>query len=265
MASFLTLRRYLAPRWLTEGEGELAGYALDLVKNAFMRRVELGAYARIPQNDPTGATTAPPDALEAMGRDRRVVRGMNESAQSYAARLRLWLDDRKRAGNPFALLQKLAEYTGPGPRFRTVDARGNWYTRGPDGSESAVLRQENWNWDGDDTATRWSRFWVILYPLGLWTPSAHAWGDATGPGWGADKTGSLGSTAPHDAVATVRFIVNDWKPAGTRCVNIIVAFDPDSFDPGSPEPDGLWHRWSKNVNGMQVPARLATARYWDGV
>ncbi len=259
-ARFRLLRKFLAPRWLTEGEGELVGYSLDLVKDAWIERLQNGLLARFPQNGPNGET-APPDALAALGRDRRVVRGINETDVSYAARLIRWLDDRKTAGNPFSLMAKLAEYTGPLCSFRTVDARGNWYSRAADGTQSVSLSTGNWNWD-DTPVTKWSRFWVIIYPNGLWT-EGQAWGDPTTQAWG-DLGHTWGSTATPDEVQTIRFLVADWKPAGTRCVNIILAFDATSFDPATPEPNGLWGRWSQVVSGVQVSTRLQTARYWDG-
>lgn len=262
-ARFRTSRRKLAPRWLTEGEGELVGYSLDLIKDAWIERLRLGLLARFPQNGPDGVTFAPDDAIAAMGQDRRVVRGLNETTSSYVGRLLRWLDDRTTSGNPWSLMRKLAEYTGPGPKFRTVDARGNWFTRLANGQEQVTLKAGNWNWDGA-AASRWSRFWVIIYPNGLWLPSPYNWGDASGPDWG-ESLDTIGSTAKPDEVDTIRSIVADWKPAGTKCVNIIVAFDAASFDPLSPEPNGLWGRNSKNVGGVQVPARLSTARYWDGV
>lgn len=262
---FRQIRTRIAPRWLTEGDGGLVGYALDIVKDAFIERLRLGLLARFPDNGPNGET-APEDALYAMGRDRRVVRGIGETDASYAARLRLYIDDRARQGNPFMLMQKLAEYLGPLPSFRTVDARGNWYSRAADGTETSTLDQQNWDWDGTLIGERWSRFWVIVYPNGLWTANSANWGATTfgASGWG-DSTETWGLTAPNTQVTTMRGIVADWMPAGTRCINIIVALDPNSFDPTAPEPDGLWEHWSKTVAGVQVPARLSTARYLDGV
>lgn len=262
-----TLRKRLGPRWLVghDGDdGELLGYVLDVIKDAFLQRIGLGLMARFPQNGPNGET-APPDALALLGRDRRVIRGLFESDASYAARLLKWLDDRRTCGNPFTLMRKLSEYLGPLPSYRTVDARGNWYSRAADGTESALLKQENWNWSGEAIGQSWSRFWVIIYPNGLWSDYPYAWGE-NGPGWGDGNPETIGSTATQEHVSTVRSIVADWMPAGTRCVNIIVAFDPDSFDPSAPEPDGLWGRGSKtNASGVQVSSRLETARYWDGV
>lgn len=249
-------RKFVVPSWLSEGEGELLGYALDLVKDAFVQRVYLGLLARFPE-------TAPDDALPIIGRMRRVIRGLGESRESYVERLIRWLDDRQTAGNPFALMQKLAEYTGPGCVFRTVDARGNWFTRNVDGTWSWVLNQQNWDWDSalDLAPNRWSRFWVIIYPPpSLWVRDTRTWGTAPNPAY------SIGSTASREQVQTVRALVADWKPAGTRCVNIIVAFDPASFSPASPEPDGKWGHWCKdNGSGVAVSPRLETARYWDGV
>jgi hypothetical protein len=257
-ATFRTTRRFLGPRWLvSRGDSELVGYSLDLVKDAFADRVYQSLLVRFPE-------VAPDDALPLLGRDRRVTRGRNEARDTYVQRLLAWLDDRKTAGNPFSLMQKLAEYVGPsfGCSFRTVDVRGNWYSRAADGTRSFLVNQANWNWDNH--ADRWSRFWVIIYPGTLWE-RRDTWGD---PGlvWGG-VAGTWGSTATAEEAESVRAIVADWKPAGTRCVNVILAFDPASFDPASAgtNPAGLWGRWSKNVGGTQVAARLSTAIYWDGV
>lgn len=264
LQSFRRIRQFLAPRWLTEGDGGLVGYALDLVKDAYLRRALLGLLARFPQNGPNGET-APPDALAAIGHDRRVVRGLNESSASYAVRLIAWLDDRKTAGNAFTLMQKLSEYTGAGCVFKTVDNSGNWYVRAADGTRTLHIKQDNWIWDEDVDPVKWSRFWVIVHPpASLWVALSE-WGG--GLAWGDEAT--WGTTATYDQVQTMRALVADWKPAGTRCVNIIIAFDPTSFDPVAAAlspglPDGLWGQWSKVVANVQVPSRLATARYWKG-
>lgn len=266
MKTFRTTRKFMAPPRFTnlDTEGGKVAFALDLIKDAFMRRLVFGLRVRFPQDpiDPTGQTTAPEDALAAMGRDRRVVRGINESAASYAARLVTWLDERQTAGNPFTMMRQLAAYTGAstGCSFRTVDVRGNWYSRDANGVESAVLKTSNWDWDGD--TARWSRFWVIIYPGTLWTATTDTW--AGGLKWG-DPTlvwGFADMTPEH--ATTLRAIVNDWKPAGTRCQNIIVAFDPASFNPSAPEPDGQWGKWSKIDGGVRVPSRITTARYLAG-
>lgn len=266
--NFVLKRRRLGPSWLVHdhGDSERIGFVLDMLKDGFAERLRQGLLARFPQNDPLGLTTPPSDALAALGRDRRIVRGFNESATAFAARLILWLDVWHRAGNPFALMQQLAAYTGQGPAFRTVDVRGNWFSRDANGAMSALINQANWDWDGaSDALTRWARFWVIVYPNGLWTRNSK-YGD--GKKWGDGRT--WGSSATSDQVASIRGIVSDWKPAGTTCVNIILAFDNTSFLPttvrdGAGLPTGTWGKWGTTVSGVYGPSRLSTASFWDGV
>lgn len=268
---FRVARKALGPPWLVaNGESELVGYVLDLVKDGFTERARKGLLARFPQNDPTGQKTAPDDALAAIGRDRRIVRGIEETAQSYAARLTQWLIAWKTAGNPFGLMAQLRGYTGDVAAFRTVDVKGDWFSLNVDGTTSVQLSQGNWDWDGDPAAlTKWSRFWVVIYPNGLWQPQANL----GSPGLILGRpAATIGTTATTSDVSAIKSIVSAWKPAGCRCQNIIIAFDNTSFDPSHPRdgaglPDGHWGHWSKVIAGtpMQyVAARLSSARFWDG-
>jgi hypothetical protein len=273
--TFRRLRKFIAPRWLTEGMGGLVGYSLDLVKDAYVRRMELGHLARFPQNGPNGET-APPDALAVHGLSRRLLRGRTETDAQYALRLTKWLDDRAKVGTPFALAQKIQEYVGADAsgakaQVKTVDNVGNWFVLNADGTKQTYLSQGNWQWDGD--TAQWARFWVIIHaPSSIFGPSTYNWGDMLGPSWGEGITtpgATLGSTATYDDVQALRAICNDWKPLGRKCMNIILAFDPASFAPGAAPlsaglPDTLWGRWSKVSGGVQVAARLSTARYIDG-
>lgn len=251
MAVNFRTRRHRGPRWMTEGEGGLVAYILDLFKDLQLYRLELGHLARFPQQDPQG-TPGPSDALVAIGRDRRVVRGIFETEKEYAARLTQWLVERRTAGNPFTLMRQLAAYCGPGVAFRTVDVHGNWYSRDVDGVQTSLLATGAWDWDGD--VERWSRFWVIVYPAGLWSAE-----DVWGTGVYGDTTGTFGTTATLEHTTTLRALVADWKPAGTRG-DIILAFDAASFDPAAPEPDGTWGKYHLEA-GVAVSTRLDTARY----
>lgn len=262
----------MGPPWLvSEGDSGLVGYSLDLVKDAFVERTRLSLMIRFPQRPDGGP--GPADALAEIGRDRRVFRGFNEPAETYLVRLLRWLDDRRTAGSAYALMDRLSEYTGDGCVFKTVDAQGNWYVRAADGTKSFYLSQNNWEWDSHPTEPisglkRWARFWVIIHPNnGIFTPGLN-WGDVTGPDWG-DGSGTWGSTATPDQVKSIRAIIAEWKPAGTKCSHVIIAFDPASFDPSDAVadpgmPNYLWEYDSKTVGGVSVPTRLSTARYWDG-
>lgn len=257
--TFRTTHKWMGPRWLVDDEGEatLVGYSLSLLMDAFLEKTQLGLLAKLPE---AAASLGMTDALDLTGRDRRTLRGIGETDAAYATRMKAWLTDAKKRGSPFMLMQKLSEYIGTGSSFRTVDARGNWFSRSAAGVETYLLNQGNWNWDSTVAASNWSRFWVIIYPGTRWTYSG-TWG--SGELWGYQGD-TWGTSATPSEVAAVRQVVAEWKPAGTRCVNIIIAFDAASFSPTAPEPDGKWGKPYKVVAGVNVPSRLTTARYWDG-
>lgn len=257
--SFFESFQKLLPWWLVAGDGGKVAASLSLLVDDFAARVKLGLIARFPSYAPDDA------ALAAIGRDRRIVRGINEPATAYAARLMRAFDDHKTRGNPFAMLRQLRAYLQAPCVVRTVDRRGNWFSIAADGTETTNIDTSNWDWDGG-ASTQWARFWVIIYPIGGTTPWAPA-GDIGDAGlWGdglvghSDKT--IGTTATVDQVATVRSIVRDWKPAGTTCEWIIIAFDDTTFTPaGATNPGGAWGTWGNHTG---APVRLATARYWKG-
>lgn len=260
--SFRAIWKSLVPRWLNEGEGGLVGYVLMLLNDASLERLRLGHLARFPQQDANG-TPGPDDALAALGRDRGVVRGIAETSRSYAYRLTQWLVNARKRGTAFQLMKDVASYVDfdgtKGVSYRVVDMRGNWFSRAADGTETYSLKQENWNWDG--VAARWARFWLIIYPGTRWLANG-VWGSA-GRKWGTPGA-TWGTTAAREHAPTIRQLISDAKPGGTRCETVIVALDDSTFDPSAPEPDGNWGRWGKNVNGVMTPTRLATARYFGG-
>lgn len=262
--TFRSIGEKISAAWLTRGAGRLVGFGLDLLLDAYTRRLELGHLARLPENGPNGET-APPDALVALGRDDRVIRGRSETDAQYAARLKRSLPDRRKYGTAFSLIRRIAEYMGEdsGVVVKTVDNAGNWYMRDADGVYSSYLEQGNWNWDGQPNA--WSRFWVIIHPAGIFT-TGPSWGD--GSTWGGGKR--WGVTMTSDDIESLRAIISDGKPHGTRCVNLIIALDPASFDPEAAPmsaglPDGAWGGWAKISGGVSVASRLSTARYLPGV
>ena len=254
MALLRDLYRALTPSWMQDDEeGGPVLYSLGLVAEVAKERAYNGLVARFPQYAPT-------DALHLIARDRRIIRGIDEADAAFATRLLPWLDDHRTRGNPFALMKQLQAYCQADVRIRTVDARGNWFTREANGTTSYLLNQNNWNWDGA-ASTRWARFWVIIYPTAAGEPwnGDQTWGQV-GLTWGSEGSGGAtwGTSATVGEVETVRRIVREWKPAGTRCEHIIIAFDDASFAPDGSSldlPDGTW---------ASAGNRLATARYWRG-
>lgn len=253
--NFRKLWAKLVPRWLSDGDGGLIGYTLMLLHDASAERLYLGTLARFPQQDPQG-TPGPDDALAALGRDRGVVRGIDETGKNYAARLTQWLVDARTRGTAFTLMKTLHAYVdwdgSKGCSFRVVDNRGNWFSRTAAGVETSSLNTGNWNWDGDTSS--WARFWVIIYPGTRWVDTTQDWGDASNP-WGNGVATWGSATITEAQTRTLQAIIAEWSPLHAKCHSIILAFNPASFSPAAPEPNGTWTQWAN---------RLTTALYLDG-
>lgn len=261
--SFLEAFQRLAPSWLTSGDGGKVLASVALLADDYAARAKLGLLARFPSHAPDDA------ALGALGRDRRITRGIGESSTAYAARLVPALDTLRRRGNPFALLDQVQTYLGAPCVVRTVDRRGNWFQRAADGTESTNLDTAEWVWDARPASPFWARFWLIIVPVGGALPWAETgvWG-AAGL-WGAGVYGTagatIGTTATPPEVSALRSIVRDWKAAGTMCEWVIISYDAAEFVPGAATAtDGAWGDWSKESAGVRVPSRSASARYWRG-
>lgn len=248
-----TLRR-VVPAWLKGYWGERYLYAHGVQLDAIADATVAGVKMRFP-----GVYSG--ESLPLLGRDRGIWRGLEETDEAYAERLSRWWQDRRMKGHPYALGFQLQAALFPHrPRVRVINQRGDWYTVNSDGSTEH--HEAAWDWDGN--INPWGRFWVIIYPPpGLWTKRGK-WGD--GSKWGK---GTWGTTATRAQAAMVRAIIREWQSAHAKCEKIIIALDPESFDPAttpaSELPDGKWGAWSKDDGtGARVRARLKTARYWGG-
>ncbi len=251
--SFIEKFKELVPAWLSAGDGGKVLASLSLMLDDFRARTKLGLLARFPGYAPDDA------ALGALGRDRRLVRGLGEPAASYAERQQRALEDHRVRGNPFALLEQIRTYLQTPCVVRTVDRRGNWFTVEADGSYSSSIDLGNWGWDSTEVSPNWARFWVIIYPI----DAARPWAPSSSVPFASRKT--IGTTATAAQIAGVRSIIRDWKGAG-KCEWIIVAFDDATFAPsGSTDPAGAWRHWSTVSGETRTPVRLGSARYFTGV
>lgn len=206
------------------------------------------------------AANAPPDGLTKIGNERGIMRGFAESAAAYAVRLSTWMLDQKQKGTAIAMLRQLQGYfSGYAVQIRIVNHRGTWHSIDANGAYSYCYNN-NWNWDND--LSKHNRFWVIIYPSNVWpiaktyganydykpAPEAAVWGVEAAPQHGLD----------------ILQIINDWNAAHADCWGVILAFDPASFDPTTPSIcDGTWGKCYKYDNGIAVPSRLTSARYFE--
>jgi hypothetical protein len=258
MRRFRNIFRFLAPSWLTEGEGELVLFSLGLIKDAFVERMDQGVNGRFP-------TRSSSTALALTGKDRGIIQGRTETNEHYATRLVAWRFPRghRVRGSAFAVLEQISEYFG-GTRVASIDVTGNYYEREADGTELPKDPTNTWNWDSTGKAPNWARFWVLFYPV----PEVDTaeWPDFGDPLlWGgqlcvAGTTIGQTNISEEDTKSIRRLFrkPTSWKPSGTRSEWLILAFDGVR-----PVPDATWLDWSEIVAGVQVRTRSADHRYWS--
>jgi hypothetical protein len=221
-----------------------------------------------------------PDALQYIGRDRRIFRGLSETDESYAERLTQARATWKFAGNAPTLLRQLWALLTPGStvRIRYVvngydgtagsgTQFADWWTIDDTGLSHLRVSPTNWDWDGDALGYgKQARFWIIIYrddvtPAVWGVPPPTTWGEA-GWYWG---TGD----GPRDWLLDTRRVISTFRAAGSACgtwqgfsAGIIVAdptmvtapwgaggpFDP-TLAPGYPMPDGAFSTPSERPPG----------------
>lgn len=200
-----------------------------------------------------------PSALALIGRTRGLVRWQDEASDSYAMRLRGWLETWARARTREMALQ-LHGYLRSKPKVRVITRGGEWITVGTDGT---VTEQDaSWDWDSlshPERASWWSDLWIVIYTSQyLVRPGTMGALPAIDDGYG------LGQMVPRtdfDAIATM---LGELKGAHSRIRAIIWCSDPTLFDPAVPAtcPDGTWGGW-----GYGTPSTctrdLTSCRYWE--
>jgi hypothetical protein len=259
----------ISPRWLsdqTTGVGAKLMYTIGLAIDAYLEKLNQGMRAHIP-------TYGDASALPLLAADRLLVQGPNESATSFASRLKFALDDWARAGSDRAVLRQLLGTVLPStPQARMVSDSSVWNTY----AASADTTQEpahggvaTWNWDGlgiSAGGSIWWRVWPILYSVApqAFCTDEGVWGDGDAYG---DDTKSWGLGVPSGTVSGWRAVVGQWKAAHAVVPWIVVSFDGTLLDPTGvgTNPDGTWGSWAKAVGGQWVAARAANARYCDGI
>ena len=245
-----TVRR-ISPRWLQAHWGSRLLYSFGIHLDTWGDALTYGVKARFPN-------VYSAESLGVLGRDRQITRGLFETDETYGARLTRWLDDHRRRGNPYTLMRQIQAFLAPYEVPMHVVTKGAWYSLDGDGYPSYTTAPGVWDWNNQPES--WSRFWIILYPSPeLWVADG-AWTSATP--WTADGT-VFGCNATVAQVESIRSLVADWRGPHARCVNIIVSFDEDAFNPDSaPLPDGTWgHYWdTASLSANRDPR----GTYWKG-
>jgi hypothetical protein len=248
----------LAPPWLSGEWGGRLLYSFGIQLDAIAEMLRMGVLQRFP-----GACES--EALQYIGSDRVIRRGVTEPEDAYRERLTNAIPSWKKAGSALAILEQLGGYFAPTPpRIRYVvnglDENGvrinDWWTL-----ENGVYTYHrsdpaNWDWDGTYPP---GRFWIIIYG-GVLTPwywgDGHVWGG--GQSWGFEGSGEF--------IQDIRSLVGTWKAAGSHAgtfnagldSGLIFTDDDTIFDPtsspGDPGmPDGTWaDPLNRNPNALYL-------------
>jgi hypothetical protein len=201
------------PPWLRRTRGGKLLHALGIVLDALADRTADAMAARLPSADL-------PDALPYIGRDRRIVRGLNEPAEVYAPRLRRWWTDHKTRGGPIAMLRQLEAYYATAPRqIDLVYETGTRYTltldldpTDPTGKRH-VITKDGIEWREGNDQLQWAQAWIFV----RYTSTPYV---------------------SYDEAQSVIAIVRDWAPAHVTRMRIFGIF-PGGDLWGYPEGE-LW-------------------------
>jgi hypothetical protein len=269
----------MAHRPLRNTYGERFLYVLGLMLDYCVEKLNQGEHDHM-------CTECDPSALQYIGAERGIVRGLTESDDSYAARLQRALDDLALAGNPWSVLGQVLGYVlEDTPRALTVQsiytAAGvldsstwDYYNAGADTTKAPQHLYDgtgNWDWDSLSPTTGswgWWRWYLVVSAVAPndWVTKKGKWGSSgkwasDGWAWGVEASSNVGRS--------IRIIVKQWKAAHSWCHWIMITFDDALFLPTSAvnagvNPDGHFGRWSKISGGVYVRARYSNVCYFTG-
>lgn len=284
--SFGAALRSFAPWYMSSGRMGTLLNSVGGMLDGLAERSLLGRLAALPYA--AGAKTAgglllqcEEDALPTHARDREIPIFPSEPVASKRLALSRWRQLHARRGTHRGEMERVQPYflgadgLGSLPRIRIVHQDGDgdgatWHTLSGSADVGgagiySIHRQEPSNWEFDGQTSLWSRWWAIVYTTGigvltgetLWD-DGHVWGG--GQVWGGVQ------------LAVISDLIGlwlSWHSAHSQLAGIILANDPDSFDPtatavtlpdGSTSlPIGNWGSLVDPVTGD--PTRLQSATW----
>jgi hypothetical protein len=262
--------RSIAANWITWWlsdrieDGLTTGYAIWWVVAATLDGLHELALEGIYASWPGYGT---PTALPMIGRSRGMIRGMQESDESFGARLITWLTRWHHAGSQENLIQAIHEYVLGQPKAFIVNRNGTRVTIAPDGTMTTDVIA--WDWDSvsnPERAEYWSELWIVVFSPpwaidGLTIPSWQ---------WGQGDTG-YGHLVPRVDADAIKGLLEhgpSQHAAHSYVRAIIWSYDPTLFNPSSSGtmPDGTWGQWgwspTRNA-AYQQSGRFLSCRYWE--
>ncbi len=260
----------LVPNWLSDrARGLNVGFAVLFAFALFCDLIIEAMYEGVFAAWPGKGT---PTALALNGQSRGLIRGLAETDDAYAERLRGWLDVWPEAGSDETLVRLIQTYLGNNLVVRIVDRAGRFTTIHADGSVTTAT-DATWNFDSLELPERasWNGdLWIIIYVTdGRWVTYSTLGDPAWTARWGVVGSG-IGLSSPTAAVKDIAQIIAVFKGAHTWVEAIVLTDDAAAFVPGSlgvTYPNGRWGHWSRDIAGTQTRSRANTTaggyvRYW---
>lgn len=162
---FTAAIKQIAPPWLRRFVGGALMESLAVPVETLVDRTTQSVKKRFPTDDN--------DALNLIGKERAILRGPGEDAETYAGRLVIWWDTHRTRGGPYALLQQMHAFfrfimnvqidlvNNAGQETGTPGTHiVNRYSVDADG----VITRDDLTWNGDGEAPpKWARYFLIFH------------------------------------------------------------------------------------------------------
>lgn len=247
------------PPWLQRVVGAKVVQGLVDPVDALVLSSVAAVRARFPSADM-------PDALALIGSDRRIRRGLAESATTYARRLRSWWTAHRTRGGPYALLNQLDLFFEDwlNVRMDLVAQSGNrhWI------DAASVVTHDAIMWGGDATG-KWARFWVFFYLPADTIPSpiggAFIVTDdgsfiVTDDGSFLVTDGELTASALSAAeIEMFSCIAREWSAAHIDEINVVLLW-ADRRLWNYPQPVPTWSAWGGTSTWAEPPVIISVTQ-----
>jgi len=151
--TFRDVMEQTVPVWLLGRVGRRYLYAHQVQADAAGDALVAGVQTRFPGYYSN-------ESLPTIGRERRILRGLFESSENYAARLRTWFDTHAHRGSALAMLEQLYLHWAPNNfPIQLIARSGLMHTLAVDGT----ITRSQISWNPDATPDRWAQWWLIMY------------------------------------------------------------------------------------------------------
>jgi hypothetical protein len=229
LSKFRALALQAVPWWLRSGTAARVLHAVGAVNDTLADAMIAAVKSRFPNLYSN-------ESLPYLGNDRKIIRGRFDTDESYAERLRRWLDDHRTRGNGFSMLRQLWLHFRPNNfPISLVSYNGVRHTLDP---VTGNVTRDVISWLPDAEASKWARWWLFYD----WPGTAAADGVWSDPGTWSDG-GAWDSSLDPAEVIDLRAVPSAWGNAHSMGDLILFTGNGELWDypPGTwDEPGGVW-------------------------